>query len=282
MAKDQVDKKLIGEIVFGVPSGYKRIKMNKLKRVLFNGKIETIQLAANGVSLIALPNGNLVYGTDGKVFLLNENFQEIKSVSTGGWSCCALSRRNEIYVSDSVNDCIISFDLNLNKLKQFGSNGTGNNQLDQPLGLCCHGDYLFACDRGNKRIQILTLDLEYVNTIPLDGNSPYRVEISNTTVGVSCNRATLFYDLVSNGLKYKHNIMGTCTINYVDSIFCALNYRQKKMFFFDSDGNFLEEKAFHEKLILSNDWHSGSMCKHKDQLYMIDHSIAGKVFKFLE
>ena len=49
-----------------------------MKRVLMNGKIETIQLATNGVSLIPLPNGNLVYSTSGKVFLLNENFQEIK------------------------------------------------------------------------------------------------------------------------------------------------------------------------------------------------------------
>ena len=51
LAKDQVDKKLIGEIVFGAPKGF---KINKLKRVLMNGEIETIQLAFNGDSLIAL------------------------------------------------------------------------------------------------------------------------------------------------------------------------------------------------------------------------------------
>ena len=237
-------------------------------------------IASGGLSLIALPNGNLVYGTYKKVFLLNEKFQEIKSVETGGLSWCALSRRNEIYVSDYQSHCIISFDLNLNQLKQFGSNGTGNNQLHWPFGLCCHSDYLFVCDWGNKRIQILTLDFEYVNTIPLDGNTPRRVEISNTTIGVSCDQATLFYDLVSKALKYEHNIAGTYAINYVNSIFCALNVEQKKMFFFDSDGNFLEEKAFHEKLILSNYFTSGSMCKHKDQLCMADRS--GKVFKFLE
>ena len=75
LSKDHVDKKLIGEIVSG---GSKR---NKMKRVLMKGKIQTIQLTANGDSLIALPCGNLVYGTHGKVFLLNGNFQEIKSVS---------------------------------------------------------------------------------------------------------------------------------------------------------------------------------------------------------
>ena len=261
--------------------GLAAYKMHKLKRVLFNGKIETIQLpSTGGVSLIPLPNGNLVYGTYQKVFLLNENFQKIKSARTEGYSFCALNSRNELYVSDSGNDCIILTDLNLNTLKYFGLKGSGNYQFNYPCGLCCHGDYLFVCDYWNKRIQILTLDFEYVSTIQLDGNRPYRVEISNTTIGVSCDKATLFYYLVSKGLKYKHNIAGTKTINYVDSIFCALNVEQNKMFFFDSYGNFLKEKAFHEKLILSNDWFSGSMCKYKDQLYMTDNS--GKVFKFLE
>ena len=91
----------------------------------------------------------------------NDNFKDIKSVSTGGYSSCALNHRNEIYVSVHQKHCIFSFDMNLKKLKQFGSNGMGNNQLNYPLGLCCHGDYFYICDRDNKRIQILTFDLEY-------------------------------------------------------------------------------------------------------------------------
>ena len=49
------------------------------------GKFKTIQLSYFFVSMIALPNGNLVYGTTKSVILLNENFQEIKSVSTDGY-----------------------------------------------------------------------------------------------------------------------------------------------------------------------------------------------------
>ena len=124
MAKDQVDKKLIGEIVFECLIGY------KMKRVLMNGKIEVIQLPSDGgVSLIALPNGYLVYSAFWKVFLLNENFQEIKSVETCGLNFCAFNRRNEIYVSDNHKYCILLLDLNLNQLKQFGSEGAGNNVL---------------------------------------------------------------------------------------------------------------------------------------------------------
>ena len=279
LSKDQVDKKIIGDIVFGGLSAY------KMKRVLMNGKTETIQLAISkiingGVSLIALPNGNLFYGARWKLLLLNEIFQEIKRVSTDGDGYCALNHRNELYVSDQAKHCITLFDLNLNQLKQFGSFGTEKNQFINPYGLCCHGDFLYICEYNNMRIKILTLDFDYVNTIQLDGNQPFKVQISNTTIGVSCEQVTLFYDLVSKKLKYKHNIAGTFTINYIDSIFCALNVQQKKIYLFDSDGNFLEEKAFHDKLILSSTWYSGSMCRYKDQLYMADKS--GQLIKFLE
>ena len=255
-------------------------KRYKLKRVLVNGKIETIQLPSDGgTSLIALPNGNLVIGTYQKVFLLNENFQEIKSVETGGYNFCALNHRNEIYVSVDQEHCIILFDLNLNQLKKFGTRAAGINKLNSPCVLCCYGGYLYVCDYWNKRIQILTLDFGYVYTIRLN-DCPRRVQISNTTIGVSCDHATLFYDLVSKALKYNHNSGETWNINYIDSTFCSLNVTQKKFYFFDSNGNFLEEKAFHEKLILSKRAESGSMCRYKNQLYMTDGS--NKLFKFVE
>ena len=44
LAKDEVDKKLIGEIVFGGLLAYKR---NIMKRVLMNGKMETIELPSD-------------------------------------------------------------------------------------------------------------------------------------------------------------------------------------------------------------------------------------------
>ena len=95
----------------------------------------------------------------------------------------------------------------MNQLKQFGSYGIGNNQSNVPLGLCCHGDYLYICDHSNRRIQILTLDFECVSTIKLDDPNPFRVQISETTIGVASNEATFCFDLKSRTLKYNHNYM---------------------------------------------------------------------------
>ena len=70
-----------------------------MKETLLNWKFELIEVAGWPTSLICLPNGNLVCGTDDSVKLFDENLKEIKSVSTGGQNFCALNRRNEIYVS---------------------------------------------------------------------------------------------------------------------------------------------------------------------------------------
>ena len=274
-SNDQVDRKLIGEILFEGISAF------KMKRILMDARIETIQLPTKyGFSLIALPNGNLVYGSYGEVFLLNENFQEIKSVSSNGDSFCALNSRNEICVTVLHGHCIRLFDLNLNPLKHFGSEGAENNQLDLPSGLCCHGDYVYICDHGNKRIQILTLDFEYSSTIQLD-DYPRRVQTSETTIGVSCNHgATFFFDLKTRVLKFKHDNYGTCNINYINSIFYGSNFKQKKFYLFDSDGNFIEEMATNERLSQHiTYWEDVSMCRYKGQLYMIAFE-SGKLLKF--
>ena len=43
-------------------------KAYNLKRIITNGKFETIEQAGYGVSLIVLPNGNFVYGYHQKFF----------------------------------------------------------------------------------------------------------------------------------------------------------------------------------------------------------------------
>ncbi len=74
------------------------------------------------MSLVALPNGNLVVGTkDNSLILTDENFEEINNVSVGNLVYCALDHRNEIFVSYGYQNHIILFDSNLKKVKQFHS-----------------------------------------------------------------------------------------------------------------------------------------------------------------
>ncbi len=260
--------------------GLTKYKFNKIKETLLNGKFEIIPLVRQPSSLIALPNNNFVFGTNFSAMLFNENLEQIKTISTGGYSFCALNHRNQICVSVGDKDFIILFDLNLQQLKQFGSRGSGNNQLDYPIGLCCHEDYLYICDYFNQRIQIFTHDLEYSNTIQLD-DRPFRIQISETTIGISCFQATLFYDLKTKTLRKKYNFVVNM-INYIDSIFYTSNLQDKKFYFFDSEGNLIEQMLISENLrkYMTN-WPSGTLYRYKDILYLTDFN-SSKLLKFIK
>ena len=69
-----MEEKLIGEVLF---EGLSQYRYKKLKETLLNGKFELIEVAEQPTSLISLPNGYLVCGTDDSVKLLEENCKEI-------------------------------------------------------------------------------------------------------------------------------------------------------------------------------------------------------------
>ena len=115
-------------------------------------------------------------------------------------------------------------DINLNQVKIVGDqpDRSGEYLLEYPCGLCCYEDYLYVCDNRIPRIQIFTLDLNYVDTIMLESYSPCRIQISESTIGVYCFDAILFYDLKTRALKHEYNF-SSYEMNYIDSIFCFWN-----------------------------------------------------------
>ena len=82
---------------------------------------------------------------------------------------------------------------------------------------------------------------------------------------------------VKGQTKFKHNKHDsyvTPNINYINSIFYGF-------YFFDLDGNFIEEMAMNERLSkrISN-W-LGGFCRPKDFLYFVDYS-SSNILKFIE
>ena len=243
---------------------------------LLNGKFEIIPIGGQPASLIILPNGNLVCSTYPSVMLLNESFEHIEIISPGG-NYCAVNCRNEIYVSIFEKNCILLFDLNLNQLQQFGTRGLGNNQLDHPQGLCCHDDYLYICDYGNKRVQILTLDMIYESTIDLE-DCPDIIQISEKTIGVCCYKETFFFDLKTRTMNYK--FCSNCNLNYIDSIFYVLDFSniQTKIYFHDTTGKFIEWIYFDGDYLTRLP--GGILFQYKNHYYM--STSENKLLKFIE
>jgi hypothetical protein len=59
-----------------------------------------------------------------------------------------------VYISDSVNDRVLVFDVQGAFVRAFGSKGANNGQFNGPGGMCVHGNLLFIADLGNHRIQV--------------------------------------------------------------------------------------------------------------------------------
>ena len=102
-------------------------------------------------------------------------------------SGCAFSNKNILF-SERKSNCIFKMDFNLNIIQKFG----GDDKLKRPCSLCCEEKLLFICDYGNDRIQILNLDLEFIDTIKLSFH-PFSLQIFG-------NEGIFFYNLITKAL----------------------------------------------------------------------------------
>ena len=73
--------------------------------------------------------------------------------------------KKSIYITDYDHQIILT-DLNFNFIKQFGSKGSTNQQLDYLCGIDYYEESIY--DKGNKRIQKLSEDLVYQESYPLN------------------------------------------------------------------------------------------------------------------
>jgi hypothetical protein len=195
------------------------------------------------VSICILPNDQILATTDFSIRVFNGELKEIKVQKVPQWTAigCAISPKNEIYISDYSNSCINIYDLNLNKITCFGSNGKDNNQFDGIYRIIWRKTYLYVCDRWNKRIQIYDIDLKHIDSITLH-YTPWSIEISKKTLGICGNTGTYFYDLNTKELiKSYVGLYGG--INLINSNFFVTSYSPEpnKVNCYDHRGDLIEE-----------------------------------------
>ena len=226
------------------------------------------------------------------VTLFDESFNQLKKVDIEGSAIgCAIHKDNGIYITPSGKNCIYLMDNELNIIKTFGSFGDRMDQFQYPSTICCQNDYLFVSDRFNERIQILTLDLKYHDTIQLDFN-PKSIVVSSTTIGINSNRifdnkinfygylsGIYFYDLKTKTLKKEYrNIYGR--ISLIDSHFYVITSKQpKKLFIFDKEGELVDEISLESINEHIRDEWDGFMFSTEDNLFVTSYT-GGKVLKF--
>jgi hypothetical protein len=197
-----------------------------------------------------LPNDYFCFACTYSVKIYNQNFKLMKNVNKINNKDMyaigiAFNRRNELYISDCEQNCIYMMDFNLNYIKSFGKKGKGNDRFDFPEGLCCKNDRLYVCDYLNYRIQILSLDFEYIDTIQLN-YQPKSIKISDSIIGIAGSNGTYFFDLNTKELKKEYpHVKGK--INKIDSYFYVTNTKdQREIHCFDTEGCLKRELIMNE------------------------------------
>ena len=146
---------------------------------------------------------------------------------------------NRIYIADSGNNRIIMTSTQLYAIQSIGSIGQGDEEFLACRFITCNQTNLFVSDFGNCRIQILTLQLSFIDAIKLDFR-PEMLAVSESSLCVTGDDVFCFYDLNNKALRSRYEC-NFVRINYYNSWFYVFDYRVKTFFRFDNHGFLIDE-----------------------------------------
>lgn len=102
----------------------------------------------------------------------------------------AVTEAGRAYVVDSGNHQIVIYNENGQRAGAFGSQGSGDGQLQSPVGIALGPDgAIYVADRGNKRLQVFSASGEFKRTLALQADGEEVVPID---VAVSDDGTLLF------------------------------------------------------------------------------------------
>ncbi|KAI6656495.1 Tripartite motif-containing protein 2-like [Oopsacas minuta] len=102
------------------------------------------------------------------------------------WGIC--TKDDYIYVSDYIRHNVQMFDIEGKFIKAVGKSGVGKNHFKEPRGMEAE-DEVYICDKLNNRIQVYSLNLEFLYTLGLGVklNQPRDIAMSNHSLVVLCS-----------------------------------------------------------------------------------------------
>ena len=108
----------------------------------------------------------------------------IKTISGLKWPWgVAVNKRGEVIVAESSEHCVSIFSPTREKLRSFGSQGSGHGQFNKPRGVAVDDDgNILVVDMSNHRIQKFTSDGKFITAVGRKGNKPLEFD---TPLGIA-------------------------------------------------------------------------------------------------
>ena len=246
VSKLKINEEFIGHIFYNSEKNI--LHHLKIIKTIRESEFEIFCLANRPNELCDLMNNTFVSASweDSNLVLMDSNYNIVKSIDQYDGkrirpNGLAINDKNELFISDCTSHQIIVTDLELNKIKTFGSHGTLFDQFNNPAGICFHknGD-LYVCDENNKRVQVFDNDLNFKTSINLN-YSPWSIKTSNCCVFITNNptQVAYVYDLENWKLKTQHEIF-LGRLNAINFNIYGIG-RSQTLYCFNSYGDLIEK-----------------------------------------
>ena len=243
MSNEEIKETIIGKLSF---HNY----THNVQDLLRNGTHEIINLNVKPVEIIVLPNNFIISSNyeEKNLTLYDENFNLIKTVETlnknyilNPYGISVDMEEKRLFISEKEKNKILMTDFEFNEIKVIGTCGAGNQQFNNPCGIHFKTNHLYICDKGNKRLQIYSKDLDFVNSLKLDFE-PWTTKASNLMLSIeSAYVSGIWFYKLSDLSFYRKYDNGFCRISEINFQFYEFNFRSKKIICYDNNGDLNEE-----------------------------------------
>ncbi len=121
----------------------------------------------------------------------------------------AADNQGRVYVADTGNKRVRVYDSNGNFVRDIGSGGTGEGQLNEPSGIALHPDgRVFVADTWNRRVAVFNSDGTFLTNYPVRG---WREELGNRPyIALDPERNLLYITDPDAGRVLVYDIDGNC------------------------------------------------------------------------
>ena len=143
----------------------------------------------------------------------------------------ALTKDGEFVVTEGNGHCVSVFKPNGEKIRSFGTHGSGEGQFKSPSGVAVdRKGNIFVADRANHRIQIFTAEGHFLTTIGTEGSGPLQFYYPEG-IAFNANKTKLYVvdgnehvQILNSDLSYLHTFgrkgRGDGKLNYPRHVAC--------------------------------------------------------------
>ena len=142
--------------------------------------------------------------------------KDIEIISPAGILC----REKDLLVVDKDSSQIVCSDYEGNMLKCIGTMGNGKVEFMNPTGIAAFGNMIYIIDSGNKRVQVLDENFQFVKEIKTENESDPSIVYENIAVESEDTIYLCGDSLTSRSIdKWKNGEMVRIEENYYGSLY---------------------------------------------------------------